>query len=412
MAGAVQSEKMLAAKFAAVLPHLDERQRRLVLGAEARALGHGGIKAVAAAAGTSAVTVSRGVAELEAGDEPLRRTRRPGGGRKSVTETDPGVIATLLSLVEPGSRGDPESPLRWTTKSVRRLAEAMSAAGHKVSPPTVAKLLKGEGFSLQANVKTVEGTDHPDRDAQFAYLNDRAADHLAAGDPVISVDAKKKELVGAFKNKGREWQPKGEPEPVRVHDFVDPELGKANPYGVYDVGTNTGWVSVGTDHDTAAFAVNTIATWWRNAGKTLYPDATRLMISADGGGSNGSRTRAWKTELAALAADTGLTITVCHLPPGTSKWNKIEHRLFSHISMNWRGRPLTSHDVIVETIAATTTSTGLTVHAELDDATYPIGVKIPDAVMKSLETDRILTRHEFHGEWNYTLNPERSADPP
>ena len=383
MAGAVQSEKLLAAKFAAVLPHLDERQRRLVLGAEARALGHGGIKVVAAAAGTSAVTVAKGVAELESGDEPLGRTRRPGGGRKPVTDTDPGVTAALLALVEPTSRGDPESPLRWTTKSVRGLAEAMSDAGHKVSPPTVAKLLKAEGFSLQANVKTVEGADHPDRDAQFAYLNDQAADHLATGDPVISVDTKKKELVGAYKNGGREWQPKGEPQQVKVHDFIDPTLGKANPYGVYDVGANIGWVSVGTDHDTAAFAVNTIATWWRQAGNTRYPNATRLMISADGGGSNGYRTRQWKTELAALAADTGLTITVCHLPPGTSKWNKIEHRLFSHISINWRGRPLTSHDVIVETIAATTTSTGLTVHAELDHATYPTGIKIPDAADES-----------------------------
>src|SRR5271157_2673244 len=406
MAGAVQSEKLLAAKFAAVLPHLDERQRRLVLGAEARSLGHGGIKAVAAAAGTSAVTVSKGVAELESGDEPLGRTRRPGGGRKPVTDTDPGVTAALLALVEPTSRGDPESPLRWTTKSVRRLAEAMSDAGHKVSPPTVAKLLKAEGFSLQANVKTVEGADHPDRDAQFAYLNDQATDHLATGDPVISVDTKKKELVGAYKNGGQEWQPKGKPEQVKVHDFIDPTLGKANPYGVYDVGANIGWVSVGSDHDTAAFAVNTIATWWREAGNTLHPNATRLMISADGGGSNGYRTRQWKTELAALAAATGLTITVCHLPPGTSKWNKVEHRLFSHISMNWRGRPLTSHEVIVETIAATTTSTGLTVHAELDQATYPTGVNIPDKQMKALETDGVLARHNFHGEWNYTLHPK------
>jgi hypothetical protein len=412
MAGAVQSEKLLAAKFAAVLPHLDERQRRLVLGAEARALGHGGIKVVAAAAGTSAVTVSKGVAELESGGEPLGRTRRPGGGRKPLTDTDPGVTAALLALVEPTSRGDPESPLRWTTKSVRRLAEAMSDAGHKVSPPTVAKLLKAQGFSLQANVKTVEGAEHPDRDAQFGYLNDQAAGHLAAGDPVISVDTKKKELVGAYKNGGREWAPVGEPQQVKVHDFIDKELGKANPYGVYDVGANIGWVSVGTDHDTAAFAVNTIATWWRQAGHTRYPTATRLLISADGGGSNGYRTRQWKTELAALAAATGLQITVCHLPPGTSKWNKIEHRLFSHISMNWRGRPLTSHDVIVETIAATTTSTGLTVHAELDHATYPTGIKIPDAEMKALEADRILTRHDFHGEWNYTLNPERSPNPP
>jgi Rhodopirellula transposase DDE domain len=338
MAWAVQSEKLLAAKFAAVLPHLDERQRRLVLGAEARSLGHGGIKTVAAAAGTSAVTVSKGVAELESGDEPLGRTRRLGGGRKPVTDTDPGVTAALLALVEPTSRGDPESPLRWTTKSVRRLAEALSDAGHKVSPPTVAKLLKAQGFSLQANVKTVEGADHLDRDAQFAYLNDQASDHLAGGDPVISVDTKKKELVGAYKNGGREWQPKGEPAQVKVHDFIDPTLGKANPYGVYDVGANFGWVSVGTDHDTAAFAVNTIATWWREAGNMLHPHATRLMISADGGGSNGYRTRQCKTELAALAAATGLTITVCHLPPGTSKWNKVEHRLFSHISMNWRSQ--------------------------------------------------------------------------
>ena len=274
------------------------------------------------------------------------------------------------------------------------------------------RLLRERGYSLQANVKTAEGGQHPDRDAQFGYLNEQASAHLASGDPVISVDAKKKELVGAYKNGGREWQPKGEPEPVKVHDFLDPALGKANPYGVYDVGANTGWVSVGTDHDTAAFAVNTIRTWWQQAGNTLYPTASRLLICADGGGSNGYRTRAWKTELAALAAATGLTITVCHLPPGTSKWNKIEHRLFSHISMNWRGRPLTSHEVIVETIAATTTDTGLTVHAELDTASYPTGVKIPDRQMKDLDTTGILARHDFHGEWNYTLHPEpRHAEP-
>ena len=254
--------------------------------------------------------------------------------------------------------------------------------------------------------QAIEGNQHADRDAQFAYLNDQATDHLGTGDPVISVDTKKKELVGPYKNGGREWRPSGDPEQVKVHDFVDCARGKANPYGVYDVGTNTGWVSVGTDHDTAAFAVNTIATWWRNAGKTLHPKASRLLICADGGGSNGYRTRQWKTELAELAATTGLTITVCHLPPGTSKWNKVEHRLFSHISMNWRGRPLTSHEVIVETIAATTTSTGLTVHAELDQNLYPTGVKIPDKDMKDLETKRILTRHDFHGEWNYTLHPE------
>jgi transposase len=411
MAGAVCSEGSLAAKLAAVLPHLDERQRRLVMGAEARALGHGGIKVVARAAGVSAVTVSKGVAELEAGEEPLGRTRRQGGGRKSVTETDPAVRTTLLSLVDPTSRGDPESPLRWTTKSVRHLAEAMSAAGHAVSPPTVAKLLKAEGFSLQANAKTIEGGQHPDRDAQFRYLNDRVREHQDSGDPVISVDTKKKELVGKFKNGGREWQPKGEPEHTNVHDFMAKDLGKAIPYGVYDVAADSGWVSVGTDHDTAEFAVATIRTWWRTTGSDTYPQALRLLICADGGGSNGYRTRLWKTELGHLADETGLAITVCHLPPGTSKWNKIEHRLFSHISMNWRGRPLESHQVIVNTIAATTTRAGLTVHAELDTGSYPKGIKITDQQMGGLE-QRALRRHDFHGEWNYALVPQRAHGPP
>ena len=405
MAGAVQSGEALAAKFAALLPHLDERQRRLMMGAEARALGHGGIKAVARAAGTSAVTVSRGVDELEAGGKPLGRTRRPGGGRKPATQTDPGLGSTLLTLVEPGSRGDPESPLRWTTKSLRRLQAELAAAGHRVSVPTVAKLLRAEGFSLQANAKTIEGAQHPDRDAQFRYLNDQAVDHIGTGDPVISVDAKKKELVGQFKNGGREWLPRGEPERVNVHDFMDKQLGKAIPYGVYDIAADAGWVSVGTDHDTAEFAVATIATWWRKVGSAAYPAPSRLLITADGGGSNGYRTRLWKIALAHLAEQTGLTVTVCHLPPGTSKWNKIEHRLFSHISMNWRARPLTSHEVVVNTIAATTTRTGLTIDAELDTHSYPKGIKIPDHDMKTLETTGILTRHDFHGEWNYSLIP-------
>jgi hypothetical protein len=404
MAGAVQSEETLTAKFAVLLPHLDERQRRLAMGAEARALGHGGIKAVARAAGTSAVTVSRGVAELEAGNAPLGRTRRPGGGRKPLTATDPGVGPALLSLVEPESRGDPESPLRWTTKSTRQLARALADAGHTVSAPTVAKLLRAEGFSLQGNAKAIEGSQHPDRDAQFRYLNDQASDHIGAGDPVISVDTKKKELVGRFKNGGREWRPQGEPERVNVHDFMDKQLGKAIPYGVYDVAGNAGWVNVGTDHDTAAFAVATIRTWWHKAGQSAYPDSRRLLITADGGGSNGYRTRLWKVELAGLAEQTGLAVTVCHLPPGTSKWNKIEHRLFSHISMNWRGRPLTSHEVIVQTIAATTTRTGLTVDAELDTASYPKGIKITAQQMNDLE-QRALRRHDFHGEWNYSFIP-------
>jgi transposase len=406
MAVAVEVEEALAAKLPVLLPHLDERQRRLYLGSEARSLGHGGVEAVARAAGVSRQMVAAGAAELEAGGEPLSRARRPGGGRKKLAEADPGLRPALLALVDPGSRGDPESPLRWTTLSLRNLAAELTRQGHRAGQDTVAKLLKEEGFSLQGNAKTAEGARHPDRDAQFRYINAQARDHLAAGQPVISVDAKKKENVGSFKNGGREWRPKGSPEPVNVYDFIDKERGKVTPYGVYDVGANTGWVNVGTDHDTAAFAVQTIRTWWSKAGQPAYPAATRLLICADGGGSNGYRTRLWKTELAALATETGLQITVCHLPPGTSKWNKIEHRLFSHISMNWRGRPLTSHEVIVQTIAATTTRTGLTVGAELDTSAYPKGIKISDRQMKDLE-QRELRRHQFHGEWNYDLIPAR-----
>jgi hypothetical protein len=401
-AGVMES---LRAKFEAVLPHLDERSQRLVLAGEARALGHGGIAAVAKASGASRSRIAQGVAELESGADPLGRVRREGGGRKRLTDTDPGLVDALLGLVEPTRRGDPESALSWTTLSTRKLAEELTAGGHRTGPDTVAKLLREQGFSLQGNAKTLEGGQHPDRDGQFSYLNARAGEHPASAQPVISVDTKKKELVGAYRNNGTEWRPAGDPEQVRVHDFKDPELGKANPYGVYDVAANTGWVSVGTDHDTASFAVESIRRWWNTIGRPAYPDATRLLVTADGGGSNGYRTRLWKTELAALAAETGLTITVCHLPPGTSKWNKIEHRLFSHISMNWRGRPLTSHDVIVNTIAATTTRTGLRVHAELDTGEYPTGVKIPDHTMKALETSGILTRHDWHPEWNYTLNP-------
>jgi len=406
MAVAVEVEESLAAKFPVLLPHLDERQRRLYLASEARSLGHGGIEAVARAAGVSRQMVAVGVAELEGGREPLGRARRPGGGRKKLADTDAGLQAALLALVDPGARGDPESPLRWTTLSLRNLAGELTRQGHRVGPDTVAKLLKEENFSLQGNAKTAEGARHPDRDAQFRYINARARDHLDAGHPVISVDAKKKQNVGPFKNGGREWRPAGDPEQVNVYDFIDKDKGKVTPYGVYDITANSGWVSVGTDHDTAAFAVQTIRTWWQKAGQPAYPDATRLLICADGGGSNGYRTRLWKTELAALADQTGLQITVCHFPPGTSKWNKIEHRLFSHISMNWRGRPLTSHEVIVQTIAATTTRTGLTVAAELDPGEYPKGIKISDRQMKDLE-HRALRRHQFHGEWNYDLIPAR-----
>ncbi len=397
----------VARRYAVLRPHLTEFQRRLWLGAEAAELGPSGVAIVAEATGVAADTVRRGRKEADDGTDPgAGRSRRPGGGRKRAEAHDEGLVESFESLIEPVTRGDPMSPLRWTSKSIRALTRALRDRGHRVSDIVTRRLLKEGGYSLQANAKTIEGGQHADRDAQFEYLNDRAKEHLATGDPVISVDTKKKELVGPYKNNGREWRRSGEPERVKVHDFIDPVLGKANPYGVYDVGSNTGWVSVGTDHDTAEFAVNTIGNWWQYAGNALYPNASRLLISADGGGSNGYRTRLWKTELAKLAATTGLTITVCHLPPGTSKWNKIEHRLFSHISMNWRGRPLTSHEVIVETIGATTTSTGLTVHAELDRATYPTGVKIPDKEMKALETNQILTRHDFHGEWNYTLNPE------
>lgn len=400
----------LRAKLEAVLPYLDERSARLVLAGEARSLGYGGLTAVARASGASKSRIAQGIAELESGQvAPAGRVRREGGGRKRITETDPGLVPALLSMVEPTRRGDPESALSWTTLSTQKLAAELTAAGHPVSSVRVGTLLKEQGFSLQANAKTVEGNQHPDRDGQFCYLNDQAGSHLTAGCPVISVDAKKKELVGNYRNGGAEWRPAGDPEPVKVHDFIDPELGKANPYGIYDIAGNTGWVSVGTDHDTAAFAVNTIRSWWSTTGSASYPGASRLLITADGGGSNGYRTRLWKTELAALATETGLAITVCHLPPGTSKWNKIEHRLFSHISMNWRGRPLTSHEVIVNTIAATTTKTGLTVHAELDQSEYPLGVKIPDKQMKALETDGVLARHDWHPEWNYTLNPTRRS---
>ena len=407
------AEETLGRRYEVLRPHLNELQRRLWLGAEAAQLGPGGVAIVAEATGVAADTVRRGRSEIEGGRVPEPgRSRKPGGGRKRAEHHDPELVSALEALIAPTTRGDPMSPLRWTCKSTRSLASALTGAGHRVSDFVVRRLLRELGYSLQANAKTTEGRQHPDRDAQFGYLNDRAQAHIATGDPVISVDTKKKELVGAYKNGGREWHPQGHPEQVKVHDFIDPLLGKANPYGVYDVAADTGWVSVGTDHDTAAFAVATIRRWWQAVGTTTYPTASRLLICADGGGSNGYRTRQWKTELAAFAAESGLSVTVCHLPPGTSKWNKIEHRLFSHISMNWRGRPLTSHEVIVETIAATTTRTGLTVHAELDTTEYPTGVKIPDKAMRALGDSGALTRHDFHGEWNYTLNPIRDTPEP
>lgn len=393
---------VIAEKYEAIAPLLDERQRRRWLGVEARALGRGGVSVVARATGASRSTVTAALRELaEPAAAVAGRVRRPGAGRPAMTASDPGLVSALEMLVDPATRGDPMSPLRWTSKSTRTLAGELGEQGHAVGERTVAKLLHDAGYSLQAVRKTREGGAHPDRDAQFRYLSEQVNAHLGAGQPVISVDTKKKELVGAYKNPGREWQPKGSPEQVNVYDFIG-EAGKAIPYGVYDVAANTAWVSVGRDHDTAAFAVATLRRWWTAMGRPLYPHADRLLICADGGGSNGSRVRLWKVELAAFAAETGLAITCCHLPPGTSKWNKIEHRLFSHISMNWRGRPLETHETVVQLIAATTTGTGLAVRAELDEGDYPAGVKVSDARMAQLPLDR----HQFHGDWNYTLRPE------
>jgi transposase len=393
----------LAARFAVLLPHLNERQQRLALAVEARLLGHGGVRAVAQVAGVSETTVRQGVFELEAGEAPFPpgRVRRPGGGRKAAAQQDPDLLPALLALVEPDERGDPMSPLRWTTKSLRHLAEELTRQGHPVSAPTVGKLLREHGFSLQANAKTLEGAQHPDRDAQFRYLNEQVKEHQAAGEPVISVDTKKKEQLGALPNAGREWRPRGDPVRVQDHSFTDPKVQQAIPYGVYDLTADTGWVNVGTDHDTSAFAVASIRRWWQVRGRGDYPQATRLLITADAGGSNSYRYRAWKAELAALAAETGLTITICHFPPGTSKWNKIEHRLFAHITMNWRGRPLTSHEVVVNTIAATRTRTGLRVEAALDARDYPLGVSVSKARMDALP----IAPHPYRGAWNYTIHP-------
>ncbi len=399
----MDEQERIAERYARVVGTLDERGRRAVAAAEALAFGRGGITAVARATGLSRTAIRAGIKELCGAVPPAApgRVRRPGGGRKKLVATDPTVLGDLERLVAPTTRGDPESPLRWTCKSLRKLAAALGDLGHRVSHQWVAEALRALGYSLQGNRKTREGSAHPDRDAQFAHINAAAADFLAAGEPVISVDTKKKELVGDFKNGGREWQPEGAPEEVRMHDFVDPALGRANPYGVYDLAANAGWVSVGIDRDTAAFAVASIRRWWAGAGRARYPGAGRLLITADGGGSNGSRVRLWKWELQRLADETGLTISVCHFPPGTSKWNAIEHRLFSFISQNWRGQPLVSYAVILSLIAATTTASGLTVESALDTATYPPGRKVSDAEMATIQ----LTRDDFHGEWNYTIAP-------
>ncbi len=401
----MDAQATLAARFAAISPYLDERQQRIWVGAEARALGRGGVSLVARATGLSRPRIYRALEELEQAPVLDGRVRRPGAGRKRLTEKDPELEAALDALVDPDSRGDPMSPLRWTCKSTGQLALALTRGGHPVSADTVGNLLREAGYSLQANQKTTEGSQHPDRDAQFHYLNEQARQFRDAGLPVVSMDAKKKELIGEFKNVGREWEPKGQPVPVRVHDFVVAELGKAIPYGIYDQERNVGWVNVGQDHDTATFAVESLRRWWRGDGAAAYPDADQLLICCDGGGSNGYRLRLWKYELGRFAAETGLAVTVCHLPPGTSKWNKIEHRLFSQITMNWRGRPLTSYEVVVNLIGATTTKSGLRVHAALDPGRYPAGVEVTDEQLDEV----ILTAHAFHGEWNYSIIPDGHA---
>jgi hypothetical protein len=406
----VANHKDIQSRFRSLSAFLDERMRRLVAAAESEAIGYGGVSAVARATGVSRRAITEGIKELNQrkSSRGIRlsqfRIRRKGAGRKRTVEKDLTLLEDLDRLVDPVTRGDPESPLRWTCKSVRSLAEELRREGHAVSYQTVAELLHALDYSLQANQKTLEGSQHADRDEQFEYINRKAQRYLKQGEPVISVDTKKKELVGDFKNAGREWELKGQPEEVRVHDFAirEPDKGKVAPYGVYDLGRNVGWVSVGVDHDTAAFAVESIRRWWRWMGRHSYPQAKRLLITADSGGSNGSRVRLWKWELQQLANETGLEISVCHFPPGTSKWNKIEHRLFSFISQNWRGKPLISHEVIINLIAATTTANGLEVKSKLDSNLYPAGLKVSDQQMAELQ----IRRDKFHGDWNYSLLPK------
>lgn len=398
----------IRSRYDALAPAMDERLTRLWAAGEARALGRGGIAAVTTATGILGKRIRYGMRDLAEikrsppDDTPQgQRVRRPGAGRKRLTETDPTLVPALEALIDPLTRGDPESPLRWTCKSVRKLAKELRAQGHKVSPQKVSELLHDLDYSLQGTRKTREGTDHPDRNAQFEHINRQAKAFQRAGEPVVSVDTKKKELVGDFANQGREWQPAGEPVPVRVHDFIDPKLGKAVPYGVYDVARNEGWVNVGIDHDTSEFAVESLRRWWNRMGVRAYPDATRLLVTADGGGSNGHRTRLWKLELQQFADESGLNLTVAHYPPGTSKWNRIEHRMFSHITENWRGRPLESVETIVSLIGSTTTRTGLRIKAGLDRNHYEKGIKVSDEELASLN----LQPHRFHGDWNYTIRP-------
>jgi hypothetical protein len=394
----------IKARFEALAPVLDERGRRLFAASEARAAGRGGVVAVSQATGLARSTIGRGLADLRSGAVTRNpRIRRPGGGGKPAIETQPGLLAALNALVEPSIRGDPEAALRWVSKSQRHLSTALAERGFVAGQKLVGRLLKGLGFSLQANAKTREGADHPGRNDQFEHINAQIGAFQAAGEPAISVDTKKKELVGDFKNGGRELRPKGQPEPVRVHDFAIPELGKAVPYGVYDIAANAGWVNLGITHDTAAFAVESIRRWWHERGAARYPSARRLLITADCGGSNGVRLRLWKRELQVLADELRISITVCHLPPGTSKWNRIEHRLFAFITQNWRGKPLLSYQVIVQLIANTSTRTGLSVACRIDAGAYQKGIKVSDAEMAALN----IQPASFHGEWNYTFTPRQ-----
>jgi len=398
----VVDEAAIGERFRALAGELDERRRRLWAAAEARSAGRGGIAAVARATGIAENTIRKGLCELESGETLTPgRVRRPGGGRRRLTETDQTLIEDLERLVDSDSRGDPEQPLRWTAKSVRNLADGLRELGHRISFRTVARLLRELGYSLQANAKIREGAQHPDRDAQFRHINQTVKTALDAGEPAISVDTKKKELIGDFKNGGRELRPKGSPQAVRTHDFKDRDLGRVVPYGVYDIAEDTGWMSVGIDNDTAQFAVSSIQRWWEQLGSQRNPDATTLTITADCGGSNGNRTRLWKTELQAFADKTGLAICVCHFPPGTSKWNKIEHRLFSFVSMNWRAKPLISRQVVIDLIAATTTRTGLEVYAHLDENAYPKGIEVTDRQLATVN----LHGDKFHPEWNYLIKP-------
>jgi hypothetical protein len=393
-------------RYRELAPVLNEQSLRRFVALEAQALGRGGVSLMARISGLARSTIYHGLSDIRDNvSAPAGRIRKEGGGRKKKASEDPTLVADLKRLVEPVTRGDPMQPLLWTTRSLRNLANELANKGHTACPTVVGNLLRGMGYSLQANSKTREGGQHIDRDAQFNYINTQAKAFLAANEPVISVDTKKKELVGNFKNNGREWRRNGAPEQVNVHDFIDPKLSRAVPYGVYDITNNVGWVSVGTDHDTATFAVNAIRRWWRTMGMKRHPKAKRLMITADGGGSNGYRVRLWKVELQKLADQLKLPITVCHLPPGTSKWNKIEHRLFSFITINWRGKPLRSYRTIVQLISATTTDTGLKVRAELDENKYPKGVKVSDLQMAAVN----LTRHSFHGDWNYTVSSRQKT---